>query len=77
VALASRAYEVALRREDITRKRYLIGKLIIIELNLAVREMDEARRQYMASLRDFWIGDYELRRLTLFEFVAGEKLFIE
>lgn len=77
VALADRAYEVALRREEITRKRYLIGKLSIIELNLAVREMDEARRQYMASLRDFWIGYYELRRLTLFDFVTGEKLFIE
>jgi outer membrane protein TolC len=77
VALADRAYEVALRREEITRKRYLIGKLSIIELNLAVREMDEARRQYMTSLRNFWIGYYELRRLTLFDFVTGEKLFVE
>ncbi|WP_169435025.1 TolC family protein [Neolewinella persica] len=77
VALGDRAYEVALRREEITRKRYLIGKLSIIELNLAVREMDEARRQYMSSLRDFWIGYYELRRLTLFDFVTGEKLFVE
>jgi outer membrane protein TolC len=77
VALGDKAYEVALRREEITRKRYLIGKLSIIELNLAVREMDEARRQYMASLRDFWIGYYELRRLTLFDFVTGEKLFVE
>ncbi|MFK8162350.1 MAG: TolC family protein [Lewinella sp.] len=77
VTLADRAYEVALRREEITRKRYLIGKLSITELNLAVREMDEGRRQYMASLRDFWIGYYELRRLTLFDFATGEKLFVE
>lgn len=77
VALADRANEVALRREEITRKRYLIGKLSITELNLAVREMDEARRQYMSSLRDFWIGYYELRRLTLFDFITGEKLFTE
>ncbi|MEM9527458.1 MAG: TolC family protein [Bacteroidota bacterium] len=33
VALADRAYEVALKREDITRKRYLIGKISITELN--------------------------------------------
>ncbi|MEM9931106.1 MAG: TolC family protein, partial [Bacteroidota bacterium] len=77
VELADRAYEVALRREDITRKRYLIGKLSVTELNLAVREMDEARRLYMTSLRNFWIGHYELRRLTLFDFVRGEKLFVE
>ncbi|MEL7160276.1 MAG: TolC family protein [Bacteroidota bacterium] len=77
VGLAARANEVALRREEITRKRYLIGKISITELNLAVREMDEARRQYIASLRDFWSGNYELRRLTLYDFVRGEKLIVE
>ncbi|MEO0731675.1 MAG: TolC family protein [Bacteroidota bacterium] len=77
VGLAERANEVAIRREDITRKRYLIGKISITELNLAVREMDEARRQYIASLRNFWLGNYELRRLTLFDFVRGEKLIVE
>ncbi|MEM9837419.1 MAG: TolC family protein [Bacteroidota bacterium] len=77
VALADRAYEVAIRREEITRKRYLIGKISVTELNLAVREMDEARRQYMSSLRDFWLGNYDLRRLTLYDFVSGERLFLE
>ncbi|MEM9259277.1 MAG: TolC family protein, partial [Bacteroidota bacterium] len=77
VALADRAYEVALRREEITRKRYRIGKISITELNLAVREMDEARLQYVASLRDFWLGNYDLRRLTLYDFIEGEKLVLE
>lgn len=77
VALADRAYVVATRREEITRKRYLIGKLSVTELNLAVREMDEARTQYIAALRNFWLGNYELRRLTLHDFVTGEELFVE
>ncbi len=75
VILADRANEVAIRREEITRKRYLIGKISVTELQLAVREMDEARRQYVSSLRDFWLGVYELRRLTLYDFVTGERLF--
>lgn len=32
------------------RKRYLIGKISVTELQLAVREMDEARRQYVSGL---------------------------
>lgn len=74
VDLAERANDVALRREAITRKRYLIGKISITELQLAVREMDEARRQYVSGLRDFWLGVYELRRLTLYDFITGERL---
>ncbi len=76
VALSDRAYEVALRREDITRQRYLIGKLSVTELNLAVQEMDAARRQYVAALRDFWLGYYQLRRLTLFDFLRREALIM-
>ncbi|MEL6275168.1 MAG: TolC family protein, partial [Bacteroidota bacterium] len=77
VELSDRAYEVALRREAITRDRYLIGKISITELNLAVREMDEARRQYAASLRNFWVGYYQLRRLTLYDFISGVELVVE
>lgn len=77
VTLSERANEVSIRREAITRNRYLIGKLSVTELNLAVQEMDAARRQYLSSLRNFWIGYYELRRLTLFDFIAGEKLVVE
>lgn len=77
VVLSDRAYEVSIRREDITRKRYLIGKLSVTELNLAVQEKDAARAQYLSSLRNFWTGYYELRRLTLFDFIAGEKLVAE
>lgn len=77
VDLAERAFEVARRREDITRKRYLIGMLQVIELNQAVRELDEARRRYFAALRDFWLAYYDIRRLTLHDFLTEEPLFRE
>lgn len=74
VALADRAYEVARRNEDITRKRYLIGKISVTELNLAVSAMDNARAQYARALRDFWLGYYQLRQLTLYDFIGGRSL---
>lgn len=74
VALADRAYEVARRNEDITRKRYLIGKISVTELNLSVRDMDNARLQYIGALRNFWQGYYQLRRLTLYDFIGNQPL---
>lgn len=74
VRLAERAYEVARRREEMTRKRYLIGKIGITELNLAVGDMDTNRVGYFSALRDFWNGHYELRRLTLYDFLNDRPL---
>ncbi len=75
VRLALRAYDVAKKRQDITRKRYLIGKIDLSDLNLALREQDEARRAYIAALQTFWLAYYELRRLCLYDFANDEPLF--
>ncbi len=75
VKLALRAYEVAQKRESITRKRYLIGKIQITDLNLALREQDEARQKYATALRAFWVGYYQLRSLTLYDFIENKPLF--
>jgi len=74
VALSKRAYDVAIKREDITRKRYYIGKISITDLNLAIADSETARRNYIQSLRSFWLAFYEIRRITLFDFEKGEAL---
>ena len=74
VILGLRAYEVAQKRLAITRQRYLIGKIEIVELNIAIREEDESRRSYISSLRNYWQAHYELRRLTMYDFENGKPL---
>ncbi len=74
VELAKRAFDVSEKRLEITRKRYLIGKIEIVELNLALREQDSGRQSYYAALRSFWTAYYELRRLTLYDFEKDEPL---
>jgi len=74
VNLAYRAYEIAQRREEITRKRYLIGKIEVIDLNLAIREKDEGLRSYMTALRNYWTSYYRLRSLTLYDFENNQSL---
>lgn len=68
VALALRAYEVSQKREEMTRNRYYIGKIGVLDLNIAVSEKEAARRSYMNALQSFWLAYYDLRRITLFDF---------
>lgn len=72
--LALKNYEVAQKTYDLTRKRYLIGKIGVIDLNLALADQDRSRRAYMSALRNFWLAYYDLRRLTLYDFIGGHTL---
>jgi outer membrane protein TolC len=74
VILAASTYEVAQKRNDITRERYLIGKIGITDLNLALSELENARRSYIAALETFWMAYYELRLLTLYDFAENRPL---
>ncbi len=74
VRLAFRAYEVAQKRLSITRQRYRIGKLLVTDLNIAITEEANSRRSYINALRDFWLAYYDLRRLTLYDFMNDKSL---
>jgi len=74
VKLAKRAYEASIKRENITRKRYLIAKIGITELNIAITEKEEARQKYVTALQGFWLAYYELRTLTLYDFAENKSL---
>ncbi|WP_017731613.1 TolC family protein [Nafulsella turpanensis] len=66
--IAEKSDDIAQRRYELSKNRYLIGKISITDLNIATQEKDEARRSYIAALREFWIAYYRLRELTLYDF---------
>lgn len=74
VKLALRAFEVAQKRNNITRQRYLIGKISITDLNLAIGEQEAARVSYVNALQAFWLTYYEIRLLTLYDFENDQPL---
>ncbi|PCE66784.1 TolC family protein [Sediminicola luteus] len=73
---AQKAKEVALKRYEISMKRYVLGKISITDLNLAQQEKDRAIIDYLNSLEKFWSDYYLLRRLTLYDFVADQKISV-
>jgi outer membrane protein TolC len=72
--VAAKSDTIALRRYDVTRSRYLIGKVDITNLQIAQNEKDSARQGYIRALRQFWTAWYELRQLTLFDFVENKPI---
>lgn len=66
--IASKADTIAEKRYEVSRQRYLIGRIDILELNIALEEKDRAKQRYLSALRNYWRGFYEMRRLTLFDF---------
>lgn len=74
VKITKLADDIAQRRYNITKNRYLIGKIAITDMNIALTEKDEAKSRYIQSLEDFWIAYFNLRRLTLYDFENGFQI---
>jgi len=68
------ADSIASEKYKIARERYVLGDLSITDLSIAFTENDQAKRDYVQSLRDFWSAYYELRYLSLFDFEKNEKI---
>lgn len=75
--IASTADLIAEKRYEISRQRYIIGRIDITELNIALAEKDRAKQGYLSALRTYWSGFYEMRRLTLFDFINNKPITID
>ena len=74
VTIAAKADTIAQKRSDITIKRYMVGKIDIIDLNLAMQEKDQARLDYLNSLRVYWATYYSIRKRTLYDFEKKARI---
>jgi len=74
VAIASKADTIADLRYEVTKQRFLIGKIDVLDLNVALEEKDVARRGFVQALRNYWDYYYDLRGLTLYDWQKNVKL---
>jgi hypothetical protein len=75
--IAEQSLGAARTRYEITYQRYLIGKITVTDLNLALADQESARRAYLQSIREFWMALYEIRELTLYDFVENKPLILQ
>ena len=74
VRVAARTDSTALRRSEVARRLYLLGRSSVLDLNASIEEKDAARRNYLNALHTYWSLYYTLRSLTLYDFRAGQPL---
>jgi outer membrane protein len=75
LAIAAKSDTVAKKTYDVTKGRYLIGKInSILDLNNAQIETDNSQKSYYYSLQTFWRSYFELRKMTLYDFENNQPI---
>jgi outer membrane protein TolC len=77
VTIAAKSDTVAMKMYEVTKQRFLIGKIAVLDLNNADTRKDQNRRAYVQSLQNYWNYFYNLRSLSLYDFVNRKPLETE
>ncbi len=77
VKIAAKADTIAQKGYDVTKQRFLIGKVDVIKLNSARNSVDDAKRNYIESIQNYWESYYTIRQLTLHDFKEDKTLVHE
>lgn len=74
VEIAAKSDTVAMKRYEVTKQRFLIGKIAVLDLNDADSRKDQNKRAYLQSLQDYWNYFYNIRSLTLYDFILKKPI---
>jgi len=74
LALAAKKDTISQTRYDITKQKFLIGKVDVLKLNDALTSKDAAIVNYFQALRTYWSYYYNVRKTTLFDFERNQAL---
>ncbi len=74
VKIAAKSDTVAAKMFEVTKQRFLIGKIDVLELNNADTKKDQNKRNYIQALNNYWTYYYNMRALTLFDFIQRKPL---
>jgi outer membrane protein TolC len=74
VAVAAKSDTVARKMFEVTKQRFLIGKIEVLELNNADTKKDTNRRAWVQALQDYWTYFYTVRSYALYDFLNRKPL---
>lgn len=77
IASASEAMRLADLAYDQTMQRFIIGKADLNSITLSLNRRQEASKNYITALQNYWLSHYKIRKLTLYDFDRGCPLYDE
>lgn len=72
--IATKADTIAQKRYEVTKQRFLIGKITVLDLNIAQNERDAAKISYLGALSSYWESFYTLQSIALYDFARNKEL---
>lgn len=70
-------FTLAKKGYTIANDRYLLGDMTVTELTLAYEVRDQAWRNYIRTISDYWVTYYQLRALTGYDFEKNKFINID
>jgi len=73
---AEEALQLANMAYNDTKERFIIGRADINSLTLSLNRQSTAQKNYISTLRNYWLSYYKIRKLTLYDFENNYELRI-
>jgi Outer membrane efflux protein len=71
---AAKSDTIAQLRYELSKQRFMIGKIDVLNLNVSLTDKDAAKRAYIEALHTYWSYYYTIRQLSLFDFETNTPI---
>lgn len=77
IRLVERTSELSSKRYEMSKERFITGKISFLDYSSAQSEKDNAQLNYIEVLQKSWTKYYEIRKSTLYDFINDKKIEVE
>ena len=74
--LAKETDKIAQQRYNTSIEAFVLGKIDVLNLNDSQSSKDEARRNYIEQMYQLWSYYYQIRSLTLYDFISSREISV-
>lgn len=75
--LAKETDKIAQQRYNTSIEAFVLGKIDVLNLNDSQSSKDEARRNYIEQIYQLWSYYYQIRSLTLYDFISDREISVD
>lgn len=75
--LAKETDKIAQQRYNTSIEAFVLGKIDVLNLNDSQSSKDEARRNYIEQMYQLWSYYYQIRSLTLYDFISNREISVD
>lgn len=75
--LAKETDKIAQQRYNTSIEAFVLGKIDVLNLNDSQSSKDEARRNYIEQMYQLWSYYYQIRSLTLYDFISDREISVD